>query len=123
MIWQCIAEGANGIILYAYHPLKKMDKKEPFAKKWAEICRVGREVRRKTRLLLSDDATAEVKVVEATPDVSVRAWRMDGALFALAVNASYRPGSVTLAAEGRTVTLELKPLAHAFEEFAAPKGR
>ena len=121
MIWQCIAEGANGIVLYAYHPLVRMDKKEPFKKKWAEACRVGKEVRNRFGLLLSDDATAEVKVVRSTPDVSVRAWRMNGVLWILAVNASYKPGSATVKAEDRAYTFELKALGHEFRDVSSGK--
>ena len=114
MVWQCIAEGANGIVIFARHALRKMDCKEPFERKWAEACRVGQEVRSKFDVLLSEDATSAVKIERMSENVSVRAWRQDGRFVVLAVNASYEPGWANVSAGRWTHKFDLKPLAHAF---------
>ena len=121
MCWQCIAEGANGIVIYAYMALHLMDEtirrtgrtdKEPFAKKWAEACRVGQEIRDRSELLLSDDMTELVQTKDSTNDIFVRAWRMSGAAYVLVVNGSYKSGRCTLEFNDKTVSVGLEPLAH-----------
>ena len=117
MAWQCIAEGANGLIFYAYHALTKQGQDRPFSETWPEMCAVAAGIREKFDVLLSDDATASVSVTEATPHVSVRAWRTPKGITALVVNGCYDAGRVTLTVGGESRTLELARLSNVFEEF------
>jgi len=111
MCWQAIAEGANGIIIFGYMSLR-LEGRESFDKRWPEACRVGQEIRDLSGLLLSDDATASVRVKDSTKGVSVRAWRMNDALHILVVNGSVDAGQCIIEADGTIKTVELKPLEH-----------
>lgn len=70
MAWQCIANGANGLIWYSFFDLKSEPNGVPFAKRWQECCRVGTEIRKHENILLSPMS----QVVECFgSDVSVSA--------------------------------------------------
>ena len=85
MSWQCIASGANGIILYSFTAIQKETHGLPFAKAWESICKVGEELRRYIPVLLS---VGPAPKVAGAPDAwGVRVWRKDGATWILAVNA------------------------------------
>ena len=98
MCWQCVAEGANGLVLYSFFDLEKEPNGEPFAKRWAECCRVGAEIRAQIPVLLSAEGAARTLVADCAyerPDadwrgpadpVSVRAWAKDGDTYVLVVN-------------------------------------
>lgn len=108
MAWQFVAEGANGLIFYAYDSWEKMKWRTPPEQMWDSVCRIGAEVREKFPVLLSDEVVPAVTLI--TKDASVRAWRKDGEIWLLAVNPTYKPKVVEFALEGgklnRSVSLE-----------------
>lgn len=112
MAWSCIAAGANGLIFYSWFDLWKMDKKpqpEPFAERWAEVCRMGRQIQEQIPVLLADPY--ERRAAVAGPEtVQCRLWQKDGEVWLLAVNADTAPATatVTLDETFRTAT-ELLP--------------
>ena len=98
MCWQCIANGANGLVLYSYFDLEKRPNGDDFDTRWAECCRVGAEIRAQFPVLLSTEGAGR-RIVSgldcAQPDdgwngprspVSVRTWVKDGDAYILVVN-------------------------------------
>ena len=100
MAWQFIAEGANGLIFYAYDSWEKMKWRTPPEEMWGNVCRVGAEVREKFPVFLSDEVAPSVTLI--TRDASVRAWRKGGDVWLLAVNPTYKPKVVEFALDGFT---------------------
>ena len=94
MSWQCIASGANGLVYYSYTAIQKQTHGFPFAKAWADICKVGEEVRRYIPVLLSVEPAPEV--TGAPSKWGVRMWRKDGAAWLLVVNAQDKADSAAL---------------------------
>ena len=95
MSWQCIASGANGLIYYSFTAIQKETHGLPFAKAWADICKVGEEVRRYIPVLLSVEPAPEV--TGAPSGWGVRVWRKDGATWLLVVNAQDKADSAEIA--------------------------
>ena len=132
MCWQCIAAGANGLVMYSWFDLWKEPNGVPFATRWAEVCRVGEEIKKHVPVLLADELYGFAKCAacpasEEKP-LSVRAWRHEGEVWVLAVNSSDKPldarldlsgkfssataafGPVPQLADGTRLSLALKPL-------------
>ena len=98
MCWQCIANGANGLVLYSYFDLEKRPDGDDFDKRWAECCRVGAEIRAQFPVLLSSEGVGRRIVSNLdyeqpdedwkgpTKPVSVRTWVKDGDTYILVVN-------------------------------------
>ena len=108
MAWQFMAEGANGLIFYAYDSWEKMKWRTPPEQMWENVCRIGAEVKSRTPIFLSEETAPAISLV--TTDASVRAWRKDGDVWLLAVNPTYKPKVVEFDMEGcslrRSVSLE-----------------
>lgn len=62
MAFQCLCEGANGLVFYAYHCLKR-DPDTPFEQRWEDMSPLASELDELKPVLLS---------VEEPPDVSVK---------------------------------------------------
>jgi hypothetical protein len=83
MTWQCLTEGATGLIYYSWFDLKK--EPEVFDRRWAEVKQVAAEVKRWAPVLLS---------IEPTPTIGVddeewlhwTARRVGNQVFLFAVN-------------------------------------
>ena len=95
MSWQCIAEGANGLIYYSFAALQKGTHGMKFEDAWADVCKVAGEVRRYIPVLLSVEPAPTVSGI--SEEWSVRVWRKDGETWLLAVNAQDEPDTATLA--------------------------
>lgn len=87
MAWQCIAGGANGLVFYSFFDLHKMNERDPFEGRWAEVCEMGAEIKALIPVLLSVEPTPAV-VVDAPAAVETRLWKHGGAVYLLAVNGS-----------------------------------
>ncbi len=59
MTWQCITEGARGLIYYSWFDLKK--EPEVFERRWAEVKQVAAEVKRWMPVLLSVEPAPALK--------------------------------------------------------------
>ena len=108
MCWQCIAEGANGLVLYTFNAYEEPKGKYDVDERWAITCRVAGEIRDRMPLLLSDPA--ETPVVRGCSDVSVRAWRQDGETKVLLVNTTEEPRHAAVTVGGRALEADLAPL-------------
>ena len=144
MCWQCIAGGANGLVLYSWFDLWKEPNGVPFAQRWAECCRVCEEIKRYIPVLLGDELrgfacseTSGLSSSDREDPLSVRAWRHGGGVWVLVVNSSDRPidAQVSLPREcnsaaavfgpeprlvdgGRKLSLKLAPLEPALFRLA-----
>ncbi len=106
MSWQCIANGANGLVLYSFFDLQKPTVNVPFEVRWAECCRVAEEIRRFFPVFLSDEK-ADTPPVQGLCDaetvgetVSVRSWWKDGEAWVLIVNGGDKPVTASVKLNG-----------------------
>ena len=89
MAWLEIAGGANALFMYSYSPLEKMDWRDPFEKRWKEVCECAAEVAKMSPVLLSVDDPPALGNVPGT--LSVRTWRTGATVHLLVCNASGKP--------------------------------
>ena len=94
MAWQCVASGANGIIFYSFTAIQKQTHGLPFEKAWADICKVGEEMRKYLPVLLSVEPAPTVK--GAPEEWGVRIWRKGGETWLLVVNAQDKADSAEI---------------------------
>lgn len=90
MAWQCIAAGANGLVFYSFFDLHKMNERDPFEKRWAEVCEMAAEIKRFIPVMLSVEP-APALAVEAPAAVETRVWRRGREVYLLAVNGADEP--------------------------------
>ena len=94
MAWQCVASGANGLIFYSFTAIQKQTHGLPFEKAWADICKVGEEMRKYLPVLLSVEPAPTVK--GAPEEWGVRIWRKGGETWLLVVNAQDKASKAEL---------------------------
>ena len=87
MTWQCIANGANGLVYFAYRLLYRDGRF--MVDRWADICAAAASVKPYMPVMLSGEEPPEV--TGATEDLSVRAWRYQGDTYLAAVNNTRKP--------------------------------
>ena len=87
MTWQCVANGANGIVYWCYRLLYQKGKF--MVDRWADICAAAASVKPYIPVILSGDEPP--KVTGATEDLSVRAWRYQGDVYLAVVNNTRKP--------------------------------
>ena len=87
MTWQCVANGANGIVYWCYRLLYQKGKF--MVDRWADICAAAASVKPYIPVILSGDEPP--KVTGATEDLSVRAWRYQGDVYLVVVNNTRKP--------------------------------
>jgi hypothetical protein len=95
MAWQCIAGGANGLIFYSFFDLFKLPEKDPFEKRWPEVCAMAREISRYIPVLLSVDPVAGLSWIKPE-QVEARAWSYNGETYILIVNGGTEPAEASL---------------------------
>ena len=86
MFWQCIAEGANGLIAYTLNERHLTVNGRTFDDRWPEIVSVGRDIKAKESILLSIEPAP--KIVSKPVGISARIWSRSGRLHLLAVNST-----------------------------------
>ncbi len=99
MAWQCVAAGANGLVFYSFFDLFKMKDRDPFEKRWADVCAMAGEVKRFIPVILSVDAAPTV-TCEGPASVETRVWRSGADVYLLAVNGASVPVTATVAVAG-----------------------
>ena len=82
MTWQCVANGANGLVYWCYRLLYQDGKFR--VDHWADICAAVASVKPYVPMILSDETAPEVKC--ANENLSVRAWRYQGDAYLAVVN-------------------------------------
>jgi hypothetical protein len=89
MTWQMIASGANGLIYYAFHQMRRNSGKD-FPAYWSAVKSVAADVARFADVLVSDPGP-DAKANLPPHQLPVRTWRKGNDLFVLAVNATGKP--------------------------------
>lgn len=82
MTWQCLANGANGIVYWCYRLLYQQGKFR--VDRWADICAAASSMKPYMPVFLSDED--EPAVSGASESISVRAWRFEGKVYLAVVN-------------------------------------
>jgi len=110
MAWQCVAAGANGLIFYSFFDLFKMAERDPFEKRWAEVCAMADEIRRYFPVILSVEP-APAQTCEGPAAVETRVWRVGKDVYVLAVNGASEPATAALSLAGdfKAVSAEFGP--------------
>jgi len=85
MAWQCVANGANGIVYYCFGTMWSFmkDRKE-FDASWKGLCEISDEIARQFPVLLADEDGPTVSGF--APGTSGRTWRKAGKDYLLVVN-------------------------------------
>lgn len=98
MTWQCIVEGATGIIYFEWRDLRKNGKDTTFEGRLSDFASVTEEVSAFTPFLLSDDEPAEV--AGTTAEVCARLFTAGGSRRLVVVNATREQRSAKLSVKG-----------------------
>lgn len=99
MSWQCIAEGSNGLLWYAYNCYLKFTKsKEERDRCWLDVCTVASEVRRHADMMLSVEPAP--KATCGDKRVLLRVWRYEDRIWLLVCNTEDVPVSAEVSFDG-----------------------
>jgi len=94
MAWQCICEGANGIVFYSFFDVKKAPD-VPFEEQWGHLKRIAEEIDRWSPVLLSAERSPEVTATGSPGWLHWRAHRADGTSYLFVANDGDGEGAVT----------------------------
>jgi len=84
MAWQCIIEGAKGLIFYSFKDLKG-DPSASFEKRWEDVIQVAKPIAEMSDVLLSDENAPKINV-QAPENIRYLLKRFSGNLYLFAVN-------------------------------------
>lgn len=101
MAWQAIAGGANGLVFYEFRP--KPPAPDSLERTWPLVCEAAGEVARYIPVMLSDEE-APAFTHDGGEMFALRAWKKDGKVYVLTVNADEKPAKVTVALTGNGAT-------------------
>ena len=99
MGWQCIANGANGLVWYSFFDVKAEPRGVSFASRWADCCRVAEEILRHKEILLAPKSRL-VNDAALGKLVSARLYSLADYDALLVVNASASAQTVALPMNG-----------------------
>ena len=118
MAWQCIANGANGLVFYSLHDLFKMDKtvenggaalvREPFEQRWQEVKQMATEIKRYLPVLLSKKASVHIKPTTSNKNIVTRIYDKSGENWLLAVNSSRKTVSQTFEISAPVTSMKME---------------
>jgi len=105
MAWQCIAEGATGLVFYSWYDVKR-NPDVPFDEQWAGLRRIAAEIDALAPVLLSIDPVPEIEVSCDPAPADGPGWlnwtarTHAGKLYLVAVNNGDAEGTVTFRLPG-----------------------
>lgn len=125
MSWQCIAEGATGLVYYSWFDLRKSPD-VPFADQWAHLREIIAEIDQMTPVILGEDSSA-IRIETSRPWLHTLLRRSGDRDYAILVSdgdgegsvqiqvpqgktASASIGNAKLSQSGQTVQVELSKL-------------
>jgi len=94
MTWQCICEGADGLVYYAWFELRRPEG-VPFEERWPEVKRMAEEVRTHVPALLSIEPGPEVEV-EGPEAIHWTIRSHEGKVYLFKVNDAEEPAAATV---------------------------
>jgi hypothetical protein len=106
MAWQCIAEGADGLIFYSWFDLRG-DRDFPFEERWEQLKQVAAEISEMAPVLLSVEPAPAIQV-EGTSALHWTTRSREGTTYLIMVNDGEAPieATVRLGRAPRRVTLD-----------------
>ena len=147
MAWQCICEGATGLVFYSWFDVQR-NPDVPFAQQWDELKQLAAEIDRMAPVLLSIEPTPTVTAGGVAAGQESPRWLrwtvrcQGGKMWIVAANDGdgegaisftlpWQPRSIAVAGENRTIRPEgktfhdaLRPLAvHIYEIECEPSGK
>jgi len=109
MTWQCICEGAGGLIYYSWQDLHR-DETTPFEDRWPDLKTVVEEVAEQIPVLLSVEPTPELEV-QAPETVHWTVRTHDGTDWLFIANGEAEPARAVVSGPGGAEkTFDLEPL-------------
>ena len=118
---QAVAEGANGLLYWAFHHLNENangKSEELFEQNWKAVCGAGAVLKRMIPLFLSDPYKGEVK--GRRPDLPVRVWKYEGKLAVLVVNATRNPVEAEIEVAGTRMSVSLPAMGYSLRRVPMP---
>lgn len=126
MAWQCIAEGANGIVFYCWTDLRR-NAATPFEESWSRVKTVAQEIKAMIPVLLSVEKPPRIEAPDE-PWLNWTAKRLGHTTYLIAVNNAPQPHTAefrlsqepktirlsdgtSLPRQGKRLTVEFDPLA------------
>lgn len=109
MAYQCIVNGSRGLIFYSYFDLKRDP--DGYESRWADVKRLGKEIKSLIPILLSSDKPPKVQMTSSSKDICFVAKQYDGSTYVIAVNASNRGEKVEF-----TISSDVKDVEVIFED-------
>jgi hypothetical protein len=106
MTWQCIAEGADGLVFYSWFELRR-DTSQPFETRWPDVKRIAAEVAQMIPVLLSVEPVPPLQVT-APESIHWTTRRREGAVYLVTVNDSEEPARVIVRFPKRVRRIELE---------------
>ncbi len=97
MAWQCICEGAKGLVFYSFYDIRR-DPETPFETQWDRVKRMAAEIREWTPAILSVERAAPVEARGSHIRWTARC--LHGKTYLFAVNDDYADHSVTFRLPG-----------------------
>lgn len=100
MAWQCICEGATGLVFYSWFDIKR-NPDVPFQVQWGNLKRIAAEIDQWAPILLSTELAPAVQVRYDSPASEEAGWlhplvrSHDGKLYLVAANDGDGQGTVT----------------------------
>lgn len=89
MAWQCVANGANGVIFYCFHHMIDDQPRADFNRDWEDYCAIAAEISPFIPVFLADPAQNATGYEDGK--TSGRAWIKDGETHLLVVNETREP--------------------------------
>jgi hypothetical protein len=94
MIWQCLTNGANGILLYSLYDMQRNPDVD-FKTYWPQVCQVIEQVQEYAPAILSVEPAPSVTLqTDDASNFSMRVTRWQGATYAFIVSTSDQPQTV-----------------------------
>ncbi|NUQ01460.1 MAG: hypothetical protein HUU35_16575 [Armatimonadetes bacterium] len=92
MTYQCLAEGAKGLIYYSFFDLQR--DRLGFEPRWSDMKQMAREVNALVPYLLSTDPAPNCDLQPSRAEVSAAAWRLGDSVLVIAANGGGEPAEV-----------------------------
>jgi hypothetical protein len=124
MAWQCICEGATGLVFYSWFDVQR-NPDVPFDTQWAELKQISAEIDHMVRVLLSAEPVPAINVGGPVPGQAAPRWlhwlarRHQGKLWLIAVNDGDGEGEVTFVLPAQVPSVTVLGEARAIR----PEGR
>jgi len=99
MAWQCITEGAKGLIFYSFFDIKR-DTAVPFEEQWGYVKQMAREIADLEDVILSIEPPPAIEPVSSRDWLHYMVRRADGKVYLFVVNDGPKEGTAVFRLPG-----------------------